>query len=39
LVVGILVDGLHTVRMVVLSEARPAAKGALVSVDRFVVNA
>lgn len=32
-----LVDGIHTLRIVVLGEARPAATGALVSVDRFVV--
>jgi lysozyme len=30
-----LVDGIHTLRIVVLGEARPAATGALVSIDRF----
>ncbi len=30
-------DGVHTLRIVVLSEARPAAKGALVSIDRFAI--
>jgi len=32
-----LADGIHTLRIVVVGEARPAATGALVSVDRFVV--
>jgi hypothetical protein len=32
-----LAPGPHTVRMIVLGEGRPAAKGTLVSVDRFVV--
>ncbi len=32
-----LADGIHTLRIVVLGDARPAATGALVSVDRFVV--
>lgn len=34
-----LVDGLRTVRIVVLGEARPTAKGTLISVDGFVVTA
>jgi hypothetical protein len=32
-----LVDGVHTFRIVVLGEARPAAEAALVSIDRFSV--
>jgi len=32
-----LADGVHTLRIVVLGKARPAATGALVSVDRFSV--
>ena len=32
-----LADGVHTLRIVVLAAARPAATGALVSVDRFSV--
>ncbi len=32
-----LASGVHTLRIVVLGQARPAATGALVSVDRFVV--
>jgi GH25 family lysozyme M1 (1,4-beta-N-acetylmuramidase) len=32
-----LADGVHTLRIVVLGEARPAAEAALVSVDRFTV--
>ena len=30
-------DGVHTLRIVVLGEGRPAAEGTLVSIDRFVV--
>jgi hypothetical protein len=32
-----LTAGIHTLRIVVLGQARPAAAGALVSVDRLVV--
>jgi hypothetical protein len=32
-----LADGVHTLRIVVLATARPAATGALVSVDRFSI--
>ena len=32
-----LADGVHTLRIMVLGDARPAAKGALVSIDRFAV--
>ena len=32
-----LADGVHTLRIVVLGQARPAATGTLVSVDRFAV--
>ncbi|MGH2635685.1 MAG: GH25 family lysozyme [Actinomycetota bacterium] len=32
-----LADGVHTLRIVVLGEGRPAARGTLVSVDRLVV--
>jgi hypothetical protein len=32
-----LADGVHTLRIVVLGEGRPAADGTLVSIDRFVV--
>ena len=32
-----LAPGIHTLRIVVLGEARPAAKGTLVCVDRFVI--
>jgi hypothetical protein len=32
-----LTDGVHTLRIVVLGEARPAAEAALVSIDRFSV--
>jgi hypothetical protein len=35
--VGDLSPGLHTVRIVVLGNARPKAEGALVAVDRLVV--
>jgi hypothetical protein len=31
------VDGVHTLRIVVLGEGRPAARGTLVSVDGFAV--
>lgn len=34
-----LADGLHELRILVLGEARPAARGTLVSIDRFVVAA
>ena len=30
-------EGVHTLRIVVLGTARPAAKGALVSIDRFAI--
>jgi hypothetical protein len=32
-----LADGVHTLRIVVLGEGRPAADGTFVSIDRFVV--
>jgi GH25 family lysozyme M1 (1,4-beta-N-acetylmuramidase) len=32
-----LADGVHTLRIVVLGDARPAAEGALVSIDRFAI--
>ena len=32
-----LADGVHTLRIVVLGDARPAADGALVSIDRFAI--
>jgi hypothetical protein len=32
-----LADGVHTLRIVVLGDARPAADGALVSLDRFAI--
>lgn len=35
--IGGLADGVHTVRIVVLGESKPAASGSLVSIDRFVV--
>lgn len=35
--IGGLVDGVHTVRIVVLGQSRPAATGSLVSIDRFIV--
>jgi hypothetical protein len=35
--VGGLADGVHTLRIVVLGQSRPAATGSLVSIDRFVV--
>jgi GH25 family lysozyme M1 (1,4-beta-N-acetylmuramidase) len=35
--IGDLADGVHTLRIVVLATARPAATGALVSVDRFSI--
>jgi len=31
--------GLHELRILVLGEARPAARGTLVSIDRFAVAA
>jgi hypothetical protein len=30
-------EGVHTLRIVVLATARPAATGALVSIDRFAI--
>ncbi len=36
--VGGLIDGVHTVRIVVVGAGRPAADGTFVSVDRFVVH-
>lgn len=37
-VVSGLVDGVHTLRIVVLGTSRPAADGTFVSIDRFVVH-
>ncbi|MGA9161470.1 MAG: hypothetical protein WB297_11495, partial [Actinomycetota bacterium] len=34
---GGLADGMHTLRIVVLGDARPAAKGTLISIDRFAI--
>lgn len=35
--IGGLEDGVHTIRIVVLGESRPAATRSLVSIDRFDV--
>jgi hypothetical protein len=32
-----LTEGVHALRIVVLGTARPASKGALVSIDRFAI--
>ena len=34
---GGLADGMHTLRIVVLGDARPAARGTLISIDRFAI--